>query len=173
MAGLVAITPAAGFVTPMASIVIGVVAGFICYTACNLKSKLGYDDSLDVVGVHGVGGTWGALATGIFATKLVNDAGGDGLLYGNPKQLWIQFVAVAVTWVLAFVMTMIILKVLDAIMGLRVSDEDEMAGLDLSQHSETAYMLGGSASYGEYSMGGSAGGFEGMKPAEAKPRPSH
>jgi len=173
VAGLVAITPAAGFVTPMASIVIGVVAGIICYTACNLKSKLGYDDSLDVVGVHGVGGTWGALATGVFATKLVNDAGGDGLLYGNPKQLWIQFVAVLVTWILGFVMTVVILKVLDGIMGLRVSDEDEMAGLDLSQHSETAYMLGGSASYGEYSMGGSAGGFEGVRPAEAKPRPSH
>ena len=73
---------------------IGAVAGIICYIACNLKSKLGYDDSLDVVGVHGVGGTWGALATGIFATKLVNEAGGDGLLYGNPKQLWIQIVAV-------------------------------------------------------------------------------
>jgi Amt family ammonium transporter len=173
VAGLVAITPAAGFVTPMASIVIGAVAGIICYTACNLKSKLGYDDSLDVVGVHGVGGTWGALATGLFATKLVNDAGGDGLLYGNPKQLWIQFVAVAVTWILGFVMTVVILKVLDGIMGLRVSDEDEMAGLDLSQHSETAYMLGGSASYGEYSMGGSAGGFEGLKPPEARPRPSH
>jgi len=97
----------------------------------------------------------------------------DGLLYGNPKQLWIQFVAVAVTWILGFVMTVVILKVLDAVMGLRVSAEDEMAGLDLSQHSETAYMLGGSASYGEYSWGGSTGGFEGMKPAEAKPRPSH
>jgi Amt family ammonium transporter len=173
VAGLVAITPAAGFVTPMASILIGVVAGIICYTACNLKSKMGYDDSLDVVGVHGVGGTWGALATGIFATKLVNDAGGDGLLYGNPKQLWIQFVAVLVTWILGFVMTMVILKVLDAIMGLRVSDEDEMAGLDLSQHSETAYALGGSAAYGEYSMTGSGGGFEGIKPAEAKARASH
>ena len=174
VAGLVAITPAAGFVTPMAAIVIGAVAGFICYTACNLKSKLGYDDSLDVVGVHGVGGTWGALATGLFATKLVNDAGGDGLLYGNPKQLGVQIVAVLVTWVLGFVMTTVILKVLDATMGLRVTAEDEMAGLDLSQHSETAYALGGSAAYGEYSMGGSGhGAFESMKPAEAKARPSH
>ena len=174
VAGLVAITPAAGFVTPMAAIVIGAVAGFICYTACNLKSKLGYDDSLDVVGVHGVGGTWGALATGIFATKLVNDAGGDGLLYGNPKQLGVQIVAVLVTWVLGFVMTTVILKVLDSTMGLRVTAEDEMAGLDLSQHSETAYALGGSAAYGEYSMGGSGhGAFESMKPAEAKARPSH
>ena len=155
VAGLVAVTPAAGFVTPMASILIGAVAGVLCYTACNLKSKLGYDDSLDVVGVHGVGGTWGALATGLFATKLVNDAGGDGLFYGNPRQLWVQFLAVLVTWVLAFVMTTVILKVLDAIMGLRVNEQDEMAGLDLSQHSETAYVFGGS-SYGEYSRGSGA-----------------
>jgi Amt family ammonium transporter len=160
VAGLVAITPAAGYVTPMAAIIIGAVAGFICYSACNLKSRLGYDDSLDVVGVHGVGGTWGALATGVFATKLVNEGGGDGLLYGNPKQLWIQFVAVLVTWVLGFVMTTVILKVLDAIMGLRVSDEDEMAGLDLSQHSETAYVLGGS-SYGEYSVGAGSSSYAG------------
>src|SRR6058998_1362071 len=173
VAGLVAITPAAGFVTPMASIFIGALAGFLCYTACNLKAKLGYDDSLDVVGVHGVGGTWGALATGLFATKLVNDAGGDGLLYGNPKQLWIQFLAVVVTWVLGFVMTAVILKVLDAIMGLRISDEDELAGLDLSQHSETAYVLGGS-SYGEYSLGAGSGAFgEAMRAAEAKARSTH
>ena len=171
VAGLVAVTPAAGFVTPMASIVIGAVAGIICYAACNLKSKLGYDDSLDVVGVHGVGGTWGALATGIFATKLVNDAGGDGLLYGNPKQLWIQLMAVLVTWVLGFVMTIVILKVLDALMGLRVSGEDEMAGLDLSQHSETAYVLGGS-SYGEFSTHGAMA--EAIRPtAEARARGTH
>jgi Amt family ammonium transporter len=157
----------------MASIVIGAVAGVLCYSACNFKSKLGYDDSLDVVGVHGVGGTWGALATGLFATKLVNDAGGDGLFYGNPKQLGIQLVAVGVTWVLGFVMTTIILKVLDAIMGLRVTEEDELAGLDLSQHSETAYVLGGS-SYGEYSTGGGPGAFsEAMRAAEARARSSH
>jgi Amt family ammonium transporter len=153
VAGLVAITPAAGYVTPMAAILIGAVAGFICYSACNLKSRLGYDDSLDVVGVHGVGGTWGALATGIFATKLVNDAGGDGLLYGNPKQLGIQFLAVVVTWVLGFVMTTVILKVLDGIMGLRVTDEEEAAGLDLSQHSETAYTLGGASAYSDARTG--------------------
>jgi len=173
VAGLVAITPAAGFVTPMASIFIGALAGVLCYTACNLKAKLGYDDSLDVVGVHGVGGTWGALATGLFATKLVNEAGGDGLFYGNPKQLWIQFLAVVVTWVLAFVMTAVILKVLDAMMGLRISEEDEQAGLDLSQHSETAYVLGGS-SYGEYSVGAGSGAFgEAMRAAEAKARSTH
>jgi len=153
VAGLVAITPAAGFVTPMAAIVIGAVAGTICYLACNLKSKLGYDDSLDVVGVHGVGGTWGALATGIFATKLVNDAGGDGLLYGNPKQLGVQLLAVLVTWVLGFVMTTVILMVLDGIIGLRVTDEEEAAGLDLSQHSETAYTLGGASAYGDARTG--------------------
>ena len=153
VAGLVAITPAAGYVTPMAAIVIGTVAGIICYSACNLKSKLGYDDSLDVVGVHGVGGTWGALATGVFATKLVNDAGGDGLLYGNPKQLGIQLLAVVVTWVLGFVMTTVILKVLDGIMGLRVTDEEEAAGLDLSQHSETAYTLGGASAYSDARTG--------------------
>jgi Amt family ammonium transporter len=172
VAGLVAITPAAGFVTPMAAIVIGAVAGALCYSACNFKTKLGYDDSLDVVGVHGVGGTWGAIATGLFATKLVNEAGGDGLLYGNPKQLWVQIVAVLVTWVLAIVMTAVILKVLDAVMGLRVSEEDELAGLDLSQHSETAYILGGS-SYGEYSPGGSAAFSEAMRTAEARARSTH
>ena len=153
VAGLVAITPAAGYVTPMAAIVIGTVAGIICYSACNLKSKLGYDDSLDVVGVHGVGGTWGALATGVFATKLVNDAGGDGLLYGNPKQLGIQLLAVVVTWVLGFVMTTVILMVLDGIIGLRVTDEEEAAGLDLSQHSETAYTLGGASAYSDARTG--------------------
>ena len=169
VAGLVAITPAAGFVTPMASIVIGAVAGVICYLACNFKSKLGYDDSLDVVGVHGVGGTWGAIATGIFATKIVNDAGGDGLLYGNPKQLLYQAIAVGVTIVLGFVMTAIILKVLDGLMGLRVSEEDEQAGLDLSQHSETAYALGGGTEYSQ--TGGSGGAFaEAMRATEAKAR---
>jgi ammonium transporter, Amt family len=173
VAGLVAITPAAGFVTPMAALVIGGLAGVLCYTACNMKTKLGYDDSLDVVGVHGIGGTWGALATGIFASKAVNEGGANGLLYGEPGQLWKQVVAVAATLVLGFVMTFVILKVLDAIMGLRITEDDEMAGLDLSQHSETAYALGGS-SYGEYGMSGpGAGAFaEAMKAAQAK-RPAH
>jgi Amt family ammonium transporter len=149
VAGLVAITPASGYVSPMAAIVIGAVAGFLCYTACNLKSKLGYDDSLDVVGVHGVGGTWGALATGIFAWKLINPDGGDGLLHGNPGQLGVQIVAILASWILAFVGTFIIAKVLDTVMGLRVTDEDEASGLDLSQHSETAYALSGGA-YSEF-----------------------
>jgi Amt family ammonium transporter len=145
VAGLVAITPGSGYVGPLASIVIGGVAGFLCYNACNLKTKLGYDDSLDVVGVHGVGGIWGALATGLFATKTINAAGGDGLFYGNPAQLWNQFVGVLAAGVLGFVLTAIILKVLDATMGLRVTDEEEVEGLDLTQHSETAYSMGGSA----------------------------
>jgi Amt family ammonium transporter len=167
VAGLVAITPASGFVNPMASIVIGAVAGFLCYSACNLKTKLGYDDSLDVVGVHGVGGTWGAIATGLFATKTINEAGADGLFYGNPRQVGIQIVAILASWVLAFVGTFIILKILDAIMGLRVAEEDEVAGLDLSQHSETAYTLGGSAYAGYPAAGAFA---EAMKAGEAKPR---
>jgi hypothetical protein len=170
VAGLVAITPAAGFVGPVASIIIGAIAGFLCYNACNIKSRLGYDDSLDVVGVHGVGGTWGALATGLFATKLVNEAGGDGLFYGNPGQLWTQIVAVAATMALAVVGTAIILKVVDAIVGLRVSEEDEMAGLDLSQHSETAYTMGGGG-YGETTGAGAA--FAEAAAASARPRAAH
>jgi len=171
VAGLVAITPASGYVGPVSSIVIGLVAGALCYTACNLKSKLGYDDSLDVVGVHGVGGTWGALATGLFASKAVNEAGENGLFFGNPGQLWTQIIAVLTTFVLAIVATWVILKVVDALVGLRVSEEDEVAGLDLSQHSETAYALGG-GSYSEYSSSG--GAFqEAMRAAEAKARPAH
>jgi Amt family ammonium transporter len=143
VAGLVAITPASGYVGPLTSILIGVVAGFLCYNACNLKTKLGYDDSLDVVGVHGVGGTWGAIATGLFATKAINAAGADGLFYGNPGQLWNQVIGILAAGALGFGLTFIILKILDAIMGLRVTDEEEVEGLDLSQHSETAYSVGG------------------------------
>jgi Amt family ammonium transporter len=171
VAGLVAITPASGYVGPMSALVIGALAGVICYSACNLKAKLGYDDSLDVVGVHAVGGTLGALATGLFASKAVNDAGGDGLFYGNPGQLWIQIVAVAATYLLATVGTAVILKVVDALVGLRVTEEDEMAGLDLSQHSETAYAFGG-GSYGEYA-GGTGAFSEAVRAAEAKARPVH
>jgi Amt family ammonium transporter len=141
VAGLVAITPGAGFVGPMSSILIGVGGGVFCYTACNLKSKFGYDDSLDVVGVHGVGGTWGAIATGLFASKAINAAGNDGLFFGNPGQLGVQFVAVALTWIIAIVGTWIILSILKAVMGLRVSEEEERMGLDLSQHNERAYSL--------------------------------
>jgi len=170
VAGLVAITPASGYVGPLSSMVIGAVAGALCYTACNFKSRFGYDDSLDVVGVHGVGGTWGALATGLFASKAINDAGADGLFFGNPGQLWTQGVAVVSTIILAVVLTFVILKIVDAVVGLRVSDEDEAAGLDLSQHSETAYALGG-GQYGEFSS--ATGAFaDAMRTAEPKPRPA-
>jgi Amt family ammonium transporter len=169
VAGLVAITPASGYVGPVSSIIIGALAGVVCYAACNFKSRLGYDDSLDVVGVHGVGGTLGALCTGLFASKAVNDAGGDGLFFGNPGQLWTQIVAVLATYALAAVGTIIILKIVDAVVGLRVTEEDEVAGLDLSQHSETAYMFGGS--YGEFSGSGAAFS-EALRASEAKPRPA-
>lgn len=141
VAGLVAITPASGFVGPISAIIIGIGGGVFCYTACNLKAAFGYDDSLDVVGVHGVGGTWGALATGLFASKAVNAAGNNGLFFGNAGQLWVQIVAVAVTWIFAFVGTIIILSVLKALMGLRVTEEEERMGLDLSQHDESGYAL--------------------------------
>lgn len=141
VAGLVAITPAAGFVGPISSIWIGIGAGFFCYFAVVLKGKLGYDDSLDVVGVHAIGGTWGALATGLFASKAINSGGADGLFFGNPIQFWIQIKAVAVTWIFVFVGTLILLKVLDLVMGLRVTEEEERMGLDLSQHNESGYVL--------------------------------
>ncbi len=141
VAGLVAITPAAGYVGPMSAIIIGIVAGVVCYSAVLAKVKLGYDDSLDVVGVHCVGGVIGALLTGLFATKLVNAAGGDGLFFGNPGQLGVQALAVGVTLVYSFVVSYILLKILDATMGLRVSPEEEVAGLDISEHQETGYSL--------------------------------
>jgi Amt family ammonium transporter len=139
VAGLVAITPAAGFVTPMAAILIGGLGGIICYGGVLLKARFGYDDALDVVGVHGVGGSWGALATGLFASKAVNPAGADGLFYGNPGQLWIQAASVIATWAFCFIGSYILFKLVDAVLGLRPSVEDEQKGLDLSQHNETGY----------------------------------
>jgi Amt family ammonium transporter len=148
VAGLVAITPAAGFVEPWASIPIGAVAGFLCYKACNWKARIGYDDALDVVGVHGVGGTWGALATGLFATAAVG--GTDGLFYGNPGQLLAQVIGVVATYAFCGVGTYLILRLVDLLVGLRVSEEDEEAGLDLVLHSESAYTSPGSgAAVGE------------------------
>ena len=139
VAGLVAITPGSGFVGPLSSLVIGLLAGMVCYGAVNLKSKFGYDDALDVVGVHAVGGTLGALLTGFFASKLINAAGADGLFFGNPGQVGIQALSIIVAWVYSFVVSWIILKILDSSMGLRVSEEDESLGLDLSQHGEVGY----------------------------------
>jgi Amt family ammonium transporter len=139
VAGLATITPASGFVGPLAAVVIGLVAGALCYYAINLKTKLGYDDSLDVVGVHGVGSTWGVLATGLFASKAINAAGNNGLFFGNPSLLGIQALSILAVWIYSFAMTFIILKVLDWTMGLRVSEDQEISGLDISQHGEAGY----------------------------------
>jgi Amt family ammonium transporter len=141
VAGLVAITPGAGFVGPVSAIIIGGLAGCICYYAVVMKSRFGYDDSLDVVGVHGIGGTWGALATGLFASVAVNEAGKNGLFFGDAALLGPQILGILGTWVYAGVGTWIILKILDATMGLRISDEDEQMGLDLSQHNEAGYTM--------------------------------
>jgi ammonium transporter, Amt family len=137
--GLVAITPAAGFVTPMAAIVIGGLAAPISYYAIKLRQKWGLDESLDVWACHGMGGTWGALATGLFATKLVNPAGADGLFYGNPGQLAIQALAAIVSIAFAFGVTFVIAKLLSRFMGLRVTENEEEVGLDISEHGERAY----------------------------------
>ena len=141
VAGLVAITPGSGFVGPLSAIIIGAMAGIICYGGVLLKSGLGYDDSLDVVGIHGLGGTWGALATGLFASTGINPDGANGLFFGNPAQLWIQFVSVMATMAFAFIMTMVILKVIDLVIGLRVTDEEEQRGMDIILHNETGYSL--------------------------------
>ncbi len=141
VAGLVAITPASGFVGVVSALIIGGIAGVVCYGGILLKTALGYDDSLDVVGIHGLGGTWGALATGLFASTAVNPDGADGLFFGNPGQLWIQLVSVAATMAFAFVMTLVILKVVDLVVGIRVDREDEEKGLDLVLHNETGYSL--------------------------------
>jgi Amt family ammonium transporter len=142
VAGLVAITPAAGFVTAGGALIIGAGAGIICYLSVTVvKPRLGYDDSLDAFGVHGVGGIWGALATGLFATTAVNSAGANGLFYGNPVQFLIQLKAVLVTIVYSGVMSFIILKIVSVVVGLRASEQDEHIGLDLTDHRETGYTL--------------------------------
>jgi Amt family ammonium transporter len=154
VAGLVAITPAAGFVKPMPALVIGLIAGVFCYwMVAKVKAKFGYDDSLDAFGVHGAGGTLGALLTGVFAVSVVNpifkDAQGNtlasGLIEGNPHQLLNQCVGVAIAWGLAIVGTLAILKIVDVTIGLRVSEEEELQGLDLSQHGEEGYYWEASA----------------------------
>jgi Amt family ammonium transporter len=143
VAGLVAITPAAGFVEPWAAIIIGLIAGFVCYKACNWKTRIGYDDALDVVGIHGVGGTWGALATGLFAT------GAGWFTAGNVNQLVEQGIAVLATYALAGFGTLVILGLVNSVIGLRVDDDDEELGLDLALHSESAYTVTPSSGLGE------------------------
>ncbi len=142
VAGLVAITPACGFVNPMNAIFIGVLVSCFCYLALTwLKARFGYDDSLDVFGIHGVGGIWGTFATGLFAEKAVNDAGANGLFFGGLHQFLIQALLVAVTVVFAVVMTWILFKVVDVLVGMRVEKKDELIGLDLTQHNEVAYTI--------------------------------
>ncbi len=137
--GLVAITPAAGFVTPLSAIAIGGLAAPISYYAIKLRQKWGLDESLDVWACHGTGGTWGALATGLFASKLVNPNGADGLFYGNPSQFLIQLFAAAIAIVFAFGVTFVLTKLLHRWLGLRVTENEEEVGLDISEHGERAY----------------------------------
>ncbi len=139
VAGLVAITPAAGFIQPIMAIPIGAGVALLCYHMMIFRSKTNIDESLDVWAVHGMGGTWGAIATGIFCTTAVNAAGKQGLIYGNPKQVLIQLIGVVAVWIFAFGMTWLIGKFVDKVIGLRVSAAEESVGLDISQHGERAY----------------------------------
>lgn len=142
VAGLVAITPAAGFVNATGALFIGVGAAAVCYCGILLRKRAGFDDALDVWGVHGLGGTFGAIATGLFATTAVNPAGADGLLYGGGADLLVaQAISVAVVWAFAFVVTVVILKALSKVMPLRMSKEEERIGADIIQHGESAYYL--------------------------------
>jgi Amt family ammonium transporter len=139
IAGLATITPASGFVSPMSALIIGLAAGAVCYVALNMKTKIGYDDSLDAFGVHGIGGILGTVATGLFASTLINPAGGNGLLFGSHQLLASQMTALTVTAVYSFVVTVILLKVIDKFIGLRIDQESEQHGLDISQHGESGY----------------------------------
>ncbi len=141
VAGLVAITPAAGFVGPVPAVFIGLVAGALCYVAIMLKNRFGYDDALDVVAVHGVGGFWGSVATGLFASTAINSAGADGLFYGNPKLVVVQIAGAFGAMAYCALMTFVIMKIIKALVGIRISEEGEVQGLDLSQHSEVGYSL--------------------------------
>jgi len=137
--GLVAITPAAGYVSPLAAIAIGALASPISFLAIRVRQKMGLDESLDVWACHGMGGTWGALATGLFASKAINPAGADGLLLGNPAQFLVQAAAAGVSIVFAFGATYLLARILKAVVGLRVSHDEEEVGLDISEHGEPAY----------------------------------
>jgi Amt family ammonium transporter len=142
VAGLVAITPACGFVNPLNALFIGASVSVFCYLAITLlKQKLGYDDALDAFGVHGVGGAWGTLAVGLFAEKTVNAAGADGLLWGNGHLLLVQGAMLAVTVLFAAAMTWLLFKAVDAVIGIRVETKEELIGLDLTQQSEAAYTV--------------------------------
>jgi Amt family ammonium transporter len=139
IAGLATITPAAGYVGPMAALVIGVAAALLCYTALNAKTRFGYDDSLDAFGVHGVGGTIGTIMAGIFASVAINAGGANGLFFGNPHQLAVQAGSVLLIAAYSFIVSIVLFKIIDAIIGLRVSKDEETEGLDISQHGEAGY----------------------------------
>jgi len=142
VAGLAAVTPASGFIGPLPAVAIGLVASACCFAAVTIiKPRLGYDDSLDAFGVHGIGCIWGVLATGLFASKAINTSGADGLLAGNPHQLFIQLIAVVVTLAYSGLGTLVIYKVVDRVIGIRVSEHEENIGLDLTQHREGAYTV--------------------------------
>ena len=142
VAGLVAVTPAAGYVTPIAAILIGMLASLFCFFfVTKVKEKFKYDDALDVFGVHGIGGIIGAIATGFFATKSINAAGNNGLLYGNPHQVLVQLLTTVVAIAFSAIMTLVLFKIVDALVGMRVDTKDENIGLDLTQHHETGYTL--------------------------------
>jgi Amt family ammonium transporter len=139
VAGLATVTPASGFVGPISAALIGIAAGMCCYLGIRMKNRFGYDDSLDVVGIHGVGGVIGLIATGLFACKAVNPSGANGLFFGNASQLGIQMLAIGVTVIYVFAVSFLILKAVDKVFGLRVQADEESSGLDLTQHDETAY----------------------------------
>lgn len=141
IAGLATITPAAGFVSANSAVLIGFLAGLICYGAVLLKNVFGYDDSLDVVGIHGVGGLLGTLCLGLLATKAVNPGGANGLFYGGTSFFVAQLLGIVAVGVYTFVLSLILIKVVDVILGIRVEPEEEVAGLDVTEHSETAYYL--------------------------------
>lgn len=141
VAGLVGITPAAGYVDPLPALLIGAVVGVLCYFGVRIKNRFDFDDALDVVGIHGVGGTVGAILTGVFASTAINAAGRDGLLTGNPMQVVLQIVGVVVTFAFSFGVSWLILKIIDATIGVRVDSASEERGLDISDHSEVAYEL--------------------------------
>jgi Amt family ammonium transporter len=142
VAGLVAITPACGFVGPMSAIAIGIMVSIICYIAvAKIKGFFGYDDSLDAFGVHGVGGLWGTIATGLFAQTAINSAGSNGLLFGNTKLFLTQLLAAAACIAFSMIGTFILYHIVNATVGMRVGREDEIIGLDLTQHKEAAYTI--------------------------------
>lgn len=141
IAGLATITPAAGFVGPMPALAIGIAAGLLCYTALNAKTKFGYDDSLDAFGVHGVGGTLGTVSVGLFASLAINSAGANGMFFGNPKQLAVQAGALALIALYSFVVSMVLFKIIEKIVGVRVDVEQETEGIDISQHGESGYTV--------------------------------